>query len=337
MDATRPDLHGILSSLWTPVVLLPGGELRYHVRPIPGTPVHFFGRDNAGLPCLLLAARDASAKAPIRLAAIEVRFTVPCRVVLSDGKEAEETLTAVVCTSLDPVVQGYFVHVCEVIVRIVGTQPTLQQVVDAVSRLVDLFQRLARPSSRSVFGLFGELYVIHASASPTSTVNAWRSTSDDRFDFSMDDIRLEVKASGTRQRAHSFSLEQCTPPPATLGILISLFVETTGGGLSLLQLVQRIEKQLDGRVDLILKLQEIVTEGLGEAAATTLAMRFDENLAKSSIRVYELGAIPAIRDGVPSEVSQLRFRSDISRTPVANVADLVAKNPQVRRLLPARL
>ena len=131
-------------------------------------------------------------------------------------------------------------------------------------------------------------------------------------------------------------MEQCTPPAATLGILVSLFVETSGGGLSLLELVQRIEQQLDGCVDLILKLQETVTEGLGSGAATALAMRFDEDLTKSSLRVYELTSIPAVRDGVPSEVSQLRFRSDISRTPTAKVVDLVAKRPQVRALLPAR-
>ena len=336
MDSTRPDLHGLLSSIWTPVPSRPGGELRFHVRPIPGTPTHFFGRDNNGLPCLLLAAHDTSAKAPIRLASIEVRFAVPCRVVLSDSKEAKETLTAVICTSLDPVVQRYFVHVCEIILVIVGAQPTLHQVVDAVHHLVDLFQRLTRPSSRSVVGLFGELYVIHVSASPATAVEAWRSASDDRFDFSINDIRLEVKASSTRQRAHSFSLEQCAPPPTTLGILLSLFVETSGGGLSLLELVQRVEHQLGGRVDLILKLQETVAEGLGAGVATAFAMRFDEDLARSSIRIYELGAIPAVRDSVPSEVSQIRFRSDVSRTPVANVADLVAKNPQVRCLLPAR-
>lgn len=337
MDAARPDLHGILSSIWEPVAPRPGDELRYHVRPIPETPAHFFGRDNSGFPCLLLGARDASTKAPIRLAGIEVRFAVPCRVVLSSSKEAKETLTTVICTSQDLVVQGYFAHICEIILRIVGAQPTLQQVVDAVRHLVDLFQRLARPSSRSVFGLFGELYVIHVSASPTAAVEAWRSASDDRFDFSTNDIRLEVKASSSRQRTHSFSLEQCTPPSTTLGILVSLFVETSGGGLSLLELVQRVEHQLGGRVDLILKLQETVTEGLGAAAATALAMRFDEDLAKSSLRLYELGAVPAVRGGVPSEVSQVRFRSDISHTPVADVADIFARHRQARALLPARL
>lgn len=332
----RASFSGILASIPEPPASQPGDEPRYHVRSIPEAPAHFFGRDSGGFPCLLLAASDTSAKAPVRLAGIEVRFAFPCRIALSDGQVTTETLTTVLCTSKDPVVQGYFAHVCETIVRIVGPQPTLQQVIDAVRRLVDLFQRLARPSSRSVIGLFGELYVIHVSTSPVTTVRAWRSTIDDRFDFSIGDIRLEVKASSTRQRAHSFSLEQCAPPPATLGVLISLFIETSGGGLSLLELVERIERQLDGDVDLILKLQETVAEGLGAAATTALPMRFDEDLARSSLQVYELEAIPAVRDGVPGEVSQVRFRSDISRTPVADVAALIAQHQQARALLPAR-
>ena len=333
----QASLNEILASIPSPTPLRPGANPKYHVTPIPEANAHFFGRDSSGFPCLLLAASDTSGKAPVRLAGIEVCFAIPCRIALSDRQEATETLTTVLCTSQDPVVQSYFAHVCETIVRIVGPQPTLQHVIDAVRRLVDLFQRLVQPSSRSVTGLFGELYTVHASTSPAIAVEAWHSTIDDRFDFSIGDIRLEVKASRARQRAHSFSLEQCTPPPATLGILISLFVETSGGGLSLLELMERIERQLDGNLDLILKLQETVAEGLGATAATALSMRFDEDLARSSFQVYELDAIPAVRDGVPGEVSQVRFRSDISRTPVADVVALIAQHQQARALLPKRV
>ena len=330
----RASLSGILASIPPPAPPRPGDDFKYNVRPIPEAAAHFFGRDSNGLPCLLLAASDTSVKAPVRLAGIEVQFARPCRLAVSDGPEATENLTTVLCTSQDPVVQDYFAQVCETIVHIVGFQPTLQQVADAVRRLVDLFQHLARPSLRSTIGMFGELYTIHASTSPTTAVAAWRSTIDERFDFALGARRLEVKSSSTRQRAHSFSLEQCTPPPATLGILISLFVEASGGGLSLLELVERIETQLDGNVDLILKVQEVVAEGLGSTAATALSMRFDEDLARSSLRVYRLDTIPAIRNGVPGEVSQVGFRSDISRTPVADVAALIAQHNRVRALLP---
>ena len=56
---------------------------------------------------------------------IEVRFAVPCRIVLSAHEDTQETLTTVCCTSRDLVLQDYFAHTCEAIVRIVGPTPTL--------------------------------------------------------------------------------------------------------------------------------------------------------------------------------------------------------------------
>ena len=309
-------------------------ELKYYVRSIPKMPKHLFGRDSRGFPCLLLSAKGKSLKAPVKLSGIEAHFSIPCSITTSNGQEITNTFTTVLCTSQESVIQSYFAHVCETIIRIIGPEPTLQQVIDVIRHIVDLFQRLTKPSVRSAIGLFGELYVIHTCASAAAAVKAWRSATDDRFDFSTGNIRLEVKASGTRQRIHSFSLEQCIPPPETLGILISLFVEPSSGGLSILDLVRRIEKQLEGNVEHILKLQEAVAEVLGSTMSSALPMCFDEELAKSSLRVYELNAIPAIRDGVPDEVSQIHFRSDISGVQVADVASFSEQYQQIHTLLP---
>ena len=246
-----------------------------------------------------------------------------------------DIFTTVLCTSDDLTLQGYFVHVCETVVRLVGREPTLQRVVECVQRLVDLFERLLRPSSRSVAGLFAELYFIYSSRSPSVAVEAWRSKIDERFDFSIGDIRLEVKATGTRQRVHHFSLEQCLAPVGTRGILVSFFVETSGGGVSLLELVERIEGQLEGNVDLILKLQETVADSFGSSAAAALSVRFDEDLTKASRRVYEVEMVPAIRSAVPPEVSQVRFRSDITHAPTADVMAIGAQHRYARALLPS--
>ena len=313
------------------------GDLRYLVKSIPNFESHYFGRTNLGAPCLLLSAIDSSIKAPIRLAAIEVSFAIPCKFTLTSGKEKTETLTAIVCTTDDEIVRGYFAHVCELILHIVGASPSLQEIVEAVRRLVDLFQRLSAPARRSVIGLFGELYVIYSANSPKEAVEAWRSSTDDRFDFSVDDVRMEVKASSTRQRVHNFSLEQCIPPQNTDGVLISLFVEASGGGMSLLDLIERVEEQLGGDADLLLKVQETVAEGIGETASAALSMRFDESLAKSSLNVYELESIPAVREQLPPEVSQVKFRSDLSYTSVADLNALISRNKKLKPLLPKRL
>jgi hypothetical protein len=168
-------------------------------------------------------------------------------------------------------------------------------------------------------------------------VEAWRSKVDDRFDFAIGDVRLEVKASSVRQRVHNFSLEQCHPPYGTIGILVSVFTETSGGGLSLLELVERVENQVRDRVDLVLKVQEAVADSLGSSVASALTMRFDEDVARSSLCVYEIESIPAVREPLPPEISQVRFRSDISCAPPADVAALVACHRGIRALLPKRV
>ncbi|PJF23847.1 MAG: hypothetical protein CUN53_20820, partial [Phototrophicales bacterium] len=64
---------------------------------------------------------------------------------------------------------------------------------------------------------------------------------------------------------------------------------------------------------LILKVQETIAETLGESLPTAMGARFDDRLARASLRFYDLGMVPAIRDGVPREVSGVHFRSDLTR------------------------
>jgi hypothetical protein len=311
------------------------GRSRFRVRSIPNFPKHYVGRNSSGCPCILLSGSDEHVHAPIRLAGIEAHFALHCQIATADGDERQETLTVVACTSVEPQSQLYFLHICQTIVHIVGVNPTLQQIVDAVSRLVDLFRQLTRPASRSLIGLIGELFAIYRSLNPQIAVRAWRSADDDRFDFAIDDVRLEVKASGDRTRAHNFSAEQCQPPAGTLGILVSLFVERSGGGMSLMELLNEVVRSLDGNDDLVLKVQETVAATLGETMTTALTARFDDHLAQSSFQLYELSTIPAIREGIPSEVTQVHFRSDLSHSPVLSVGDLVRRFPRLSDLLPA--
>jgi hypothetical protein len=135
-------------------------------------------------------------------------------------------------------------------------------------------------------------------------------------------------------RAHFLSADQCRPPPGTIGILVSMFVETTGGGMSLQELLREIERRLAADSDLMLKVQETLAESLGEALPAALAMRFDERLAKASLQLYDLAVVPAVRDGIPSEVTQVRFRSDLSRTPTLPYADISRRSSDALGLLP---
>ena len=329
----RVDLSSLLQEIDIPVSEQ-GNHLRYFVKPIPSFDRHYFGRNSVGAPSLLLSADDRSHKAPIRLAAVEVSFSIPCDIAVVGDKTTSETLTAITCTASDRILQGYFVRICETLLHIVGAYPSLAQIADAVQRLVDLFQKLSGPPRRTIVGLFGELFVIYSAKSPAVAVQAWRSTTDDRFDFSIAGARLEVKASSARQRAHDFSFEQCHPPTDSVGVLVSLFAEASGGGLSLLDLIERIKQQLGGDAALQLKLQETIAEALGHTASAAFSVRFDENVARSSLQIYELGSIPAIRGRLPSELSQIRFRSDLSGVTPASRRGLVNQSAHLDDLLP---
>ncbi|MCQ8279972.1 PD-(D/E)XK motif protein [Acetobacteraceae bacterium KSS8] len=307
----------------------------FRVYPIPGPSKHYVGRNDIGQPCVLLGSDSGPMHPPVRLAAIEARFGAICQIRPVDAEQREETLTTVVCTSSDPQAQIYFLHVCETIIRILGASPSLPKVVEVVQRLIELFRRLTKPASRSVIGLLGELYLIGCSRGIVTTVTAWRSADIDRFDFSIADVRLDVKTSGERVRAHHLSAEQCHPPAGTTGLLVSMFIEGSGGGMSLIELLAHIERRLAGNDALILKVQEIVAETLGDTLPTSMVMRFDDRLAQSSLQIYDLRSIPAIRDGIPAEVSQVHFRSDLSRTPPLSVAQVSEMTTIGRDMLPA--
>lgn len=312
------------------------GNASFAVRPIPGFPKHYVGRSGGGKPSLLLGSEAGPFHAPVRLALLEVRFGNLHRIRPDDGEEREELLSVITCTSQDVQAQSYFLHICETIVRIVGDAPALPDIISAVQRLIDLFRHIARPATRSLNGLLGELVLIAACRDLPATVGAWRSSDFDRFDFSTGNVRLDVKAAADRTRAHLLSAEQCQPPFGTAGLLASVFIESSGGGQSLKELLQAIEGSLAGHDNLVLKVQQAVAETLGETLPSAMEVRFDDHLARSSLQFYDLAVVPAIRDNVPLDVSRVHFRSDLSRTAIMDEASVDALAPAALAFLPCR-
>lgn len=309
-------------------------EGSFRVRSIPGYERHYVGRNSTGHPSLLLGSAPGAFHAPVRLAMMDARFGNQHRIHPVDGGAREELLSVITCTSQDAQAHAYFLHVCGTILRIVGPNPSLQDIVQVVQRLIELFRRLSRPASRSLNGLLGELFLIAASRDVRAAVAAWRSTDIDRFDFSTGNVRLDVKASAERLRVHHLSAEQCQPPAGTVGLLASLFIEGSGGGQSLRELVAVIEAVLGGNDDLILKVQETIAESLGESLPTAMGARFDDRLALASLRFYDLATVPAIREGVPPEVSGVHFRSDLTRAETLTEADVQSMSEIALQFLP---
>lgn len=300
-------------------------------------PNHLLAITDEGAPCVLVHAKPlvAAPIPPLRLQGLEVHYNLPCRVALPNGEAQDRTLTTLVCTAMTPAERSYFLHAAEIVLRIVGPEPDLSAVRTGAEQLANLFQRLARPARASLTGILGELTFISRSASLRHAVMAWRSSVDDRYDFADADIRIEVKATQERARAHYLSFEQCDPPSGTIGILVSIFIESSGGGLSLGELIASIEAALIGHHAAILRLHEVLADTLGQSLTSAIHERFDMQLATQSLQFFDLREVPAIRAPLPHGVSQVRFRADLSRCMPKAASAFAAASETAGRLLPA--
>ena len=314
-------------------VTVPMDPGSYHVRQLPGSPVFYAGRDALGTATLLVRTVGAGRMVPLKLAGIEARFSVPCHVEEPSGVQRTESLTVVMCLSHEREVEGYFAWVVDLLVSVLGPLPTSAAVASAINELVDLFQKLRRPPRKPVVGLIGELLVIASARNPSAAITAWRMDTDERYDFSAQNLRVESKASTTRSRSHFLSAEQADPPPGTVGLLASAFIEQASGGTSLAQFLDVIEARLPGHAD-VSRLRGIVADTLGVDLPGAFDWTFDLAGARSSLAWFDLRTVPAIRAPVPLGVSGVRFVTDLSACATATVADVLTVSPLARTVLP---
>ncbi len=311
----------------------PAASGSFHVLRLPGSASYYAGRDSAGAATLLIAASGTGRTVPLRLAGIEARFGMACRVAEPGGSERTEALTAVVCLSRDPGVEEYFGRVVDLLVGVLGPIPTVSAVAASINELVELFQKLRRPPRKPIMGLVGELLIIACAADAAAAVAAWRGDSDERYDFAVADLRVESKASSSRVRAHFISADQADPPAGVVGLLVSAFVEQTGGGASLKELLDLIECRLPGHGD-VLRLRSIVADTLGRDLPVALSWSFDIAVARSSLAWFDLRTIPAIRGPLPEGVSGVRFTTDLAGCSPVSAGALGSVSAAARRMLP---
>jgi hypothetical protein len=120
-----------------------------------------------------------------------------------------------------------------------------------------------------------------------------------------------------------------------VGLAASLFVERASGGTSLRELIADIDRLAGSSTELVMKLHTIVAATLGQAMREALDIRFDQHLAKESLRFYDMRRIPAIRAEAPTGVSEIHFRSDLSNTDPEVPETLAQRHPALVDLLPA--
>lgn len=291
----------------------------------------FVGIDDEQRPSVLVRSGSSVGRQPpsIKLENLDVQFHVPCKIDSPNFAVVDATCSVMRLNSTDTAVRDVFFSVCDSIALMLGNSPNDTELFKAMRRLAEIFRKMLLPPTRKLSGLFGELCLIYRARLPHDVIRDWREDDADRYDFSSNELKVEVKSTSTRQRVHEFSYEQCSPPAGSVGLVASLFVERAGRGTSIRGLQELIEARIAGRAGSILKLREVIATTLGHDLRGAETALFDLALAANSIRYFDLNEIPAIRSELPSGISRLRFASDLSSARLVDVDALSNTEPSV--------
>jgi len=289
----------------------------------------FVGFDYHNHPCILIESVSVKGRQPpsIKLENLEVHFHIPCKIERSSEKMEQTTCSVMRLRSADPAIREAFFSVCDSIAEMLGNTPSDTELSKAMRRLAAIFRRILAPPTRKLAGLFGELVLIYQSSLPHELIRDWREANEDRYDFSSDDLKVEVKSTSSRRREHEFGYDQCAPPAQAIGLVASVFVERASRGTSIRKLQEKIEIRLEGKADEIFKLREVITDTLGTAQYQGNEVNFDLMLAVESVKFFQLVEVPAVRGDLPPFVSRVRFVSDLSETSEINIDLLSVLTP----------
>lgn len=273
---------------------------------------HRVGKDMSGWPVLLLSTTSGQSGPQIHLEHLEIQHSARCRIT-SKGKIEEGIFTVIRCTDANEELANYFFRSIDPVLRALGPSPTWTEISSAITHLVELFRALVQPPTKSVSGLWAELFVIRKARNPIALLNAWHSIPEEKYDFASNTQRIEIKGASQRVRVHHFSLEQLTLPVGCQVVIASLFTDKSGGGMSLADLIQEIKNILSANPELEEKLDRVVAQTLGNSLRQSMTSRFDQQLAQDSLRIFNAESIPKVSETLPVEVSEVHFKVDLSR------------------------
>ena len=279
--------------------------------------MHKLGKDEGGCPCLLVSTGQAAkgqTRVPLVLENLAVLFDLRCHVSAPGAAPQSGTFSVIKCVSADGPVRLHFLALLPGISAALGRTSDRAKVASVVDDIVELFRALGAIPKKEVQGLWGELLLIYRANDAVTLAEAWHAESTDRYDFNRGAERIDAKTASRAPRRHHFTLEQLTPPAGTRLLIASMFVESSGAGASVFDLLEAIGSRLGQNPPLHLRLTRLVHETLGTSWQLARNIRFDVEAACESLRYFESSAIPRVQLPLPLDVFEVRFIADLERT-----------------------
>ena len=264
---------------------------------------------------------------------LQIRHAMSC-VIREAGVEAGSgQFSVLICEDADDDLRERFFDIIETILRSLGEVPLLNDLRQRIRGLIELFRLATQAPRGTIQGLWAELWVIAQSRDPAIVLYAWHAEPADAYDFNRGLERVEVKSSGARVRRHHFSHRQLTPPAGSQAIVASVFIESSGNGPTIASLVEKIRSCVNEPSALI-RLDHVVAGTLGSDWRSGIEASFDSELASASLEFYQAEDVPAIRSGIPSGVSELRYVSDLSAVSAVSRAEMLGQGGLFAAVLP---
>lgn len=282
---------------------------------------HRVGCSNEGYPMIFIECSDTKKVTDIRLSLFRVLFNRKCSLVDIDNQiVSERDFTIIQMISDDQDLIKYFFQVMSFVIKRLPAYPKVLLLKEEISKVIEIFTLRKNLSMDVVRGLWAELLVIERSSNPEYLIKAWHEEPEDKYDFNDSYDKLEVKSTSGSNRSHIFSLEQLSPNNSANLLIASVFVNSTGIGKSIFDLADMISQKLSD-TECSLKLMEVILKTIGPNVEESSNMYFDYSNAVDSLQYYDSKVIPSIKkDDVPSAVSAVHFRSDLTNVPPISVS-----------------
>ena len=302
-------LHNLLENL-APLNLNNGAETVQEVtKPLK----ILIAKNHAGHPSIFFKtiATKKSSITDLKYLTIEIGDIYELKI--KGKRKFKDTFSKITLTSTDPVLLRIFSSAISSLVNLISLPATDIVFEKDFFKLIEIFRSLDAAPSKTISGLWAELFLIQESGSVPEALKYWHQSPNAKYDFSQQNIHLEVKSTNSDIREHHFSLAQAHPQKGNICVVASVLLNDDPRGANINDLLNRIKSKLSRFPELKMKLDIQVATLLGEDLLRGNSYKFNLPYSRKNLKFYELDGIPKIDSSYLKhpQISKISFVSNL--------------------------